>query len=515
MKKLITISLAIILIMAFCFIYVPETKASDSHNIADFQTKLDELKQIQNKIVTNPSPGRRVADVTIDTDTTWSTNQSFSENVYVDAGVTLTINPGVTVQFAEGYGLYVNGNLVAIGTNSQPITFTSPSPPDNYYGIFGNPGSDMVFNHCIVDYAGQQIGPDTYTAGITVQGLFSVQNCAFSNSALLNIGIMVSSNASIISNTFADSSLIGAIIYNVSNLVITDNVFQNELNGVLLSGTTQGLVSNNEFTNGLFGLSVINTTNVTINGGNNFNGCTLGVEVEDDAQAIVSDNIINNNVFGIYLRDNSTVNVRENNINDNTRDGVFVLDEEGTTPTVIINYNDISGNDLYGVEVGTIVGEIIIGSQGNHIVSLPVLATKNYWGSDTGPTHTSNPGGIGDAVTDNVTFLPWLDLSYTTPPPINSVNLVDGQTVGGIYPINVDASWVVHVLPLDDMTKVDFYIDGVLMGTDTTAPYSYDWDTTVHASPHIVRIVATNVLGTTNERTVNVNVENALPYTGK
>jgi pimeloyl-ACP methyl ester carboxylesterase len=40
--------------------------------------------------------------------------------------------------------------------------------------------------------------------------------------------------------------------------------------------------------------------------------------------------------------------------------------------------------------------------------SVPVLAANNYWGSPTGPTHPSNPGGTGDRVSDNVSFTPWL-----------------------------------------------------------------------------------------------------------
>ena len=34
-------------------------------------------------------------------------------------------------------------------------------------------------------------------------------------------------------------------------------------------------------------------------------------------------------------------------------------------------------------------------------------ATCNWWGSATGPTHASNPGGTGDPVSDYVDFSPW------------------------------------------------------------------------------------------------------------
>lgn len=39
--------------------------------------------------------------------------------------------------------------------------------------------------------------------------------------------------------------------------------------------------------------------------------------------------------------------------------------------------------------------------------SYPVEATENYWGHPDGPTHSSNQGGAGDSVTDDVDFSPW------------------------------------------------------------------------------------------------------------
>ena len=49
---------------------------------------------------------------------------SFSANFTVPANSILTIEPGVTVRFASGTGLIVNGQLLAEGTAADPITFT-------------------------------------------------------------------------------------------------------------------------------------------------------------------------------------------------------------------------------------------------------------------------------------------------------------------------------------------------------------------------------------------------------
>ena len=42
-----------------------------------------------------------------------------------------------------------------------------------------------------------------------------------------------------------------------------------------------------------------------------------------------------------------------------------------------------------------------------------VVAERNYWGSDHGPTHITNPNGDGDDVTDNVGFEPWCNYDFT------------------------------------------------------------------------------------------------------
>jgi hypothetical protein len=56
----------------------------------------------------------------------------------------------------------------------------------------------------------------------------------------------------------------------------------------------------------------------------------------------------------------------------------------------LINYSDIYNNDDYGVN--------------NVNPSYTINARYNYWGSNTGPTHASNPGGTGDKVSDYVDY---------------------------------------------------------------------------------------------------------------
>ncbi len=54
--------------------------------------------------------------------------------------------------------------------------------------------------------------------------------------------------------------------------------------------------------------------------------------------------------------------------------------------------------------------------------------------------------------------------------------------------------------------RVEFFIDGVLKGTDTSVPYSYDWDTTTaFVGPHALRVVAYSTTGN-NSSQITVTV---------
>jgi hypothetical protein len=47
-------------------------------------------------------------------------------------------------------------------------------------------------------------------------------------------------------------------------------------------------------------------------------------------------------------------------------------------------------------------------------------ARYNWWGNETGPTNTANPSGLGDNVSDNVLFAPWLTRTY---PPLTPISV--------------------------------------------------------------------------------------------
>ncbi len=124
-----------------------------------------------------PSATSTNACGTITANTTWNVAGSpyvaDGCSVYVNRGVTLTIEPGVVVKFGWKWdALYVDGRLLAQGTAGQPITFTSldddsvggdtngngsasqPLPGD-WNGVrFRETSAGSVLDHVVVRYGG-------------------------------------------------------------------------------------------------------------------------------------------------------------------------------------------------------------------------------------------------------------------------------------------------------------------------------------------------------------------------
>ncbi|MGD9379500.1 MAG: right-handed parallel beta-helix repeat-containing protein [candidate division WOR-3 bacterium] len=113
-----------------------------------------------------------------------------------------------------------------------------------------------------------------------------------------------------------------------------------------------------------------------------------------DAHPIIEGNVIHQNTAyaggGIYTFKTYAV-IRYNTITHNDADygdGVRLYQSDAT-----VNYNDIFDNG-YGVSSGFIPEMIDV--------------KNNWWGDVSGPYHTTNPGGLGDTVSDYLDFSPWL-----------------------------------------------------------------------------------------------------------
>ncbi|HEX8227671.1 MAG TPA: Ig-like domain-containing protein [Candidatus Saccharimonadales bacterium] len=97
--------------------------------------------------------------------------------------------------------------------------------------------------------------------------------------------------------------------------------------------------------------------------------------------------------------------------------------------------------------------------------------------------------------------------SSASGPTVSLTSPAGGSTATGTVNISANASDTAGI------SKVDFLVDGAIVSTDTTAAYSYAWNsTTVSNGSHTITARATNTGGsTTTSSAVTVNVSNAPP----
>ncbi|MGA9116398.1 MAG: right-handed parallel beta-helix repeat-containing protein [Bacteroidota bacterium] len=126
-------------------------------------------------------------------------------DISIPSGQTLTVNPGVRVEFQGHYTLFVQGRLLAVGTGTNPITFTVDdtagfhdpnSPLGGWYGIrfvntpVQNDTSRLIY--CELQYS-KALGTDwTKNAGgavcIVDFDKVLIANCTFSHCSATRSG---------------------------------------------------------------------------------------------------------------------------------------------------------------------------------------------------------------------------------------------------------------------------------------------------------------------------------------
>ncbi len=109
-------------------------------------------------------------------DTTWSEAIILEETVTVPTGTVLTIQPGVVVLAKDTVALVVHGQLLAEGTESEPIRFTHYGDGTTWKQIMFVEAADSRLARCIIEYADSQgehqdyyePGPRTYHEAVVV-----------------------------------------------------------------------------------------------------------------------------------------------------------------------------------------------------------------------------------------------------------------------------------------------------------------------------------------------------------
>jgi len=99
-------------------------------------------------------------------------------------------------------------------------------------------------------------------------------------------------------------------------------------------------------------------------------------------------------------------------------------------------------------------------------------------------------------------------VTETTPPVVSLTAPASGATLGGTVTLSADATDA-----SSSVSRVEFLLDGTRIGTDTSWPYSFSWNTlTVAGGSHTLTARATDSQGNVATSTpVSVKVDNAAP----
>ncbi len=174
-------------------------------------------------------------------------------SVTVERGITLTIAPGARVEFADFYDLAVLGRILAVGTASEPIVFTTDEPEafaadSTIVGCWNgirfpwtpSSNAESRLEHCVLEYS-KAVGDDPFGGALSVTGFSKllVRNCVFrSNAATYGGAISCSHQAApvLVGNLFHGNTafLGGSAVYalyaypDITNSTIIGNAVLND-----------------------------------------------------------------------------------------------------------------------------------------------------------------------------------------------------------------------------------------------------------------------------------------------
>lgn len=206
-----------------------------------------------------------------------------TSSVIIGTMATLTIDPGVTVKFNGGKSLTINGKLLAIGTSSNLIAFTSnvagPHAGD-WVEIGFAPGSDPAsrVSYATVSYGGGVNGRAIYVNSVSVSLDHTTVSQSSGDGIQVN-GASPSLNTITATNCGDDGMMITG---STSNPTVSNSTFSNNAGeGIDIQGNGGINLTNTAFNNNTsYGITTIANTRLagltgltfSGNGGGNKNG---------------------------------------------------------------------------------------------------------------------------------------------------------------------------------------------------------------------------------------------------
>jgi len=300
------------------------------------------------------------------TNTTWTLANSpyiVTGNIVVFPGKTLTIEPGVDVQFVSdttGFTtnmiyLEVRGTLIANGTATNKISFrsTTNASRNDWYGFNVKSSQGGTFQVSNIDLKNSMYG---FMADSNVgNSTFVFDNCLFEKNVYA-----VQMNAQLVYNNckFIDNSIGQAVQYVSGSLTATNCEFLNNfcgftmvngsinLSNCLFEGNENGFIgssgslSNCTFRNNTYGIGQGGSVQMT--------NCTFennGIGAQSISYSTLTNCTFENNGKAVEIGDNCTLN--GNNIVNN-QSGVTVV--ANNMQTISFQGNTVCGNVVYNLE---------------------------------------------------------------------------------------------------------------------------------------------------------------------
>ncbi len=354
--------------------------------------------------------------------------QLFAKEGYIVFDTAPAYGAEITADYSYGgIGIYVGGD-VDEGSN---LTIDDNRVADNGYG--------GVYIRQIDDGSRAVIGGEGNT--ITGNGGFGVavgyEYYYWYDGESYFYGVRRGSSLSILNNTISGHSGNGidvVVIENGSAAMVEGNTISSNEHGVYVGSMSEGGM-----------LEVVDNQVM----GNSSGGVYAGSEISDCEVSVLDNTISGNTGIGLQIGEGETLTdsmatIQCNTIYNNTEWGIYTVAEHslvdisgnhvhanGTSGTEGGIYIDGSDLDMVGIHQNSIAGNYdwgLLNDSGEEVV-----ATHNWWGDASGPYHaTTNTGGLGDEVSDNVDYADWLDqspalCSFLLPPiPSPTTITVDG-----------------------------------------------------------------------------------------
>ncbi|MFZ2492739.1 MAG: Ig-like domain-containing protein [Thermoanaerobaculia bacterium] len=166
-------------------------------------------------------------------------------------------------------------------------------------------------------------------------------------------------------------------------------------------------------------------------------------------------------------------------------------------PTFVLQTEEGSPSGTLTSKSGYCVGNIKIVTDGLNIFTVSADGQVNQGPNEIAPAGLPRSFTIDDAA----------PVPDTEPPSTSITAPSTGSTVSGTVAVSAGATDNIGV------TQVEFYLDGALKATDSSAPYSWSWDTTTATNAsHGLTSKAYDAAGnSTTSAAVNVTVSNTAP----